>query len=101
MLIISKSKSNWRWFRSTTLAVCGAAIAILIPSILKAGTGGVPGGCAFTKTVNGKVQYLPCTGVNLQMWYSASSPTYNQGDMPCGQYGNQNCGAVTGDPMSE
>jgi hypothetical protein len=75
--------------------------AVFVPLILEAGSGGVQGGCAYVTTVNGKTKYLACTGENLPMWYSASNPSYNQGDSACGQYGNQNCGADLGDPLNE
>lgn len=88
---------------ASSLLLTAALVVGLIfaPLALFAGTGGVPGGCAFVHTVNGKPAYEACTGANLPMWYSSSNPNYIQGSLPCGQYGNQNCGAEIGDPLSE
>src|ERR1700677_719039 len=63
------------------------ATTLLLPSLLKAGTGGVPGGCSYPTIVDGKTVYLPCTGMNLPMWYSVTqNPLYGNGDFPCGDY---------------
>jgi hypothetical protein len=84
---------------STTFIVAGIC---LFPCTVTAGSGGgVDGGCAFVTTINGQTSYQPCTGANLPMWYAASSPLFNSGDYPCGDYGNQNCGVEVGDPMNE
>jgi hypothetical protein len=101
MYLIKMSLPNRSRFPSLVLATGLLGGAVFVPFILEAGTGGVPGGCAFAKKVNGQIQYVACTGANLPMWYSSNNPTYNPGDLPCGQYGNQNCGSVTGDPLNE
>jgi hypothetical protein len=85
-----------------TSAILLIAGSIFIPSVVSAGTGGVPGGCAFAQTVNGATVYKACVGTNLPMWYPASNnPTYAEGDFPCGTFGNQNCGVEPGDPLNE
>jgi hypothetical protein len=83
-------------------AILLIAGSFLLPTFLTAGTGGVEGGCAFANTVKGHTVYEPCTGMNLPMWYPVSSnPTFADGDFPCGDYGNQNCGMELGDPLNE
>jgi hypothetical protein len=78
------------------------AVSVLLPSMVIAGTGGVEGGCAFPKTVNGTTTYLPCNGQDLPMWYPATqNPTFSEGDLPCGTFGNQNCGMTAGAPLNE
>ena len=84
------------------LAIVFGLTAWIFTSLeVKAGSGGTWGGCAFLQNVNGKINYLPCTGANLEMWYSSNSPTYLPGELPCGGYGNQDCGTEVGDPINE
>ena len=85
-----------------TLALMLIAAGVFPAGTLVAGTGGVPGQCYFITTVKGKTTTKECDGTDLPMWYSTSqNPTYNQGDFPCGWYGNQDCGMETGDPLGE
>jgi len=93
-------------YRQRPSLVLAASLLLIVgsflPTVLMAGSGGVDGGCAFAKTVNGKTVYEACTGANTPMWYTASSnPAYSIGDIACGYFGNQDCGMDVGDPVNE
>lgn len=92
-------------YRQRPLLVLNASLLLIVgsflPTVLIAGSGGVDGGCAFAKTVNGKTVYEACTGANAPMWYSSSNPAYSIGDIACGYFGNQDCGMQVGDPVNE
>jgi hypothetical protein len=97
---------NFAAYRQRPSLVLTASLLLIVGSffqtILIAGSGGVVGGCAFAKTVNGKTVYEACTGANAPMWYAASSnPAYSIGDIACGFFGNQDCGMQVGDPVNE
>jgi hypothetical protein len=90
--------------RNHPLAILAPALLLIALSFTKltAGTGGVEGGCSYAKNSNGKTTYAACSGANSPMWYSTSAnPAYSEGDLPCGFYGNQDCGMITGDPLNE
>ena len=96
---LRSSKSLIVWLTAASLLITAG---FYFPGKLIAGTGGVEGGCAFAQTINGVTTYQACVGTNLPMWYPASqNPTYNEGDFPCGTFGNQNCGVESGDPLNE
>ncbi len=102
---MNNHKSNVS-FRGRFSLLCAPAVLLLVgsffpPGILTAGSGGTVGGCAFATTVHGQATYLACQGPNTPMWYVSSNPIYTQGDIPCGYYGNQNCGMEVGDPINE